>query len=191
MSLIRLFHESHWSISKWVCDVSEQTGVVDGVVSLSLQADSRQEDKQHQLAVCGGREDAVQHLRDREAFPGGGGVYPFSYCTPAGREKTLFQIARCYLLIKRTCGNTDVSHSFQGYFYHNGVNYDQFFLSVASHEEWVCGWVMKHCKKADMWSILIFLNWVHFQTRRIIHVKKWLWHAIEKDPPPALTITSL
>lgn len=50
-----------------------------GVVKLSglhLQADPRQEDQQHQLAVCGRREDAVQRLRDRDADPGGGGVYP-------------------------------------------------------------------------------------------------------------------
>lgn len=40
------------------------------------QADSRQEDKQHQPAVRGGGEDAVHHLRDREAVPGRGGVYP-------------------------------------------------------------------------------------------------------------------
>lgn len=34
MSLIRLSHESCWSISKWACDVSERRGVVDRVVSL-------------------------------------------------------------------------------------------------------------------------------------------------------------
>jgi len=39
--------------------------------------------------------------------------------------------------------------------------------------------------------ILIFLNEVIFQSKRKIHVKKLLWHVIEKDPPPASTTIML
>ena len=147
MSLIRPSHESHWSISKWACDVSEQRGVVDRVLSLSLslslslalplQADSCQEDKQHQLALCRGGEDIVQHLQHREAVPGGGGVYPFSHCTPAGREEhTLCD--RSMLSPYQTYMWNKCFTFIQGYFLSQWSELWLLILSEAPSEEAVC-----------------------------------------------------
>lgn len=150
---------------------------------LSLQADSCQEDKQHQLAVCGSRKDAVQHLRDREALPGGGGVYPFFFTSYTS------WLSSPHLLITIPV-ETQMFH-IRFIFKIDGTNYSQSFVSVGRREE--RGWwkIAQRKEKAEIQSNLISLNWVNFQTRRKIHVKKWLWRAIEKDPPPASTITSL
>ena len=113
-------------------------------------------------------------------------------------KNTHSAIARCYLLIKHTCG-TNVSHSFKVIFYRSGVNYDYlFYLRHRVRKQCVCVCVCvclgRWCniaKKQQFKRILIFLNWVNFQSRRRIHVKKCPWRAIEKDPPPASIITSL
>lgn len=115
---------------------------------LSLQADSCQEDKQHQLAVCGSRKDAMQHLRDREAIPGGEGVYPFfslHIVHQLALEKKHTVISRFSLLITIPVETRTFHIHFKAIFKIDGMNYSQSFTCVGLHEELVLRRIMKNC----------------------------------------------
>lgn len=147
MSLIRLSHESRSSISKWVCDVSEQRGVVDRAVSLCRLIHAKRINNTNLLFVvaekmpCNTCEIEKLSQEEKECI-----LFFFLHIVhQLALEKKHSVISRFSLLITIPVETRTFHIHFKAIFKIDGMNYSQSFTCVGLHEELVLRRIMKNC----------------------------------------------